>query len=136
MSDLDYQFGRKEDISDNQDNRSDYRLTARAKAVLELEAVLPEQGDDAGDGRQLVCNIRDISASGLCLSVSEPVSIGALLPVTVTLSSVGEPFRLTVEVIWCRPNDGAFLVGMHIIESDDTAYIEWVDAIARAMAEE
>lgn len=136
MTDLDYQFGRNQDVSDDRDNRSDYRLTARARAVLELEAVMPEEGDGEGDGRQLTCNIRDISASGLCLSVSEPVSIGALLPVTVTLSSVGEPFRLTVEVIWCRPNDGAFLVGLHIVESDETAYVEWVDAVARAMAEE
>ena len=41
-----------------------------------------------------------------------------------------------VEVIWCRPNESSFLVGARIIESDETAYVEWVEAVASAMAQD
>ncbi|WP_372971569.1 hypothetical protein [Marinobacter sp.] len=49
---------------------------------------------------------------------------------------MSEPFRLMVEVVWCRPaDDTGWLVGLQILESDDTAYLEWVEAVARAMSE-
>jgi hypothetical protein len=40
-----------------------------------------------------------------------------------------------VDVIWCRPTAyDHWLVGLRILESDDTAYLEWVEAVARAMS--
>lgn len=137
MTDTDYSFGNPGEARCEQDNRSDYRLTARARAILELESNVPEEVDNSDDtSRNLVCRIRDISARGLCLFSSEPISIGALLTASVSLGNHSEEFRLTVEVVWCRPNDSAFLVGLQIIESDDTLYVEWVEAVASAMAEE
>lgn len=133
MADNDYNFGVRHGVSAEPDNRADYRLTARARAILELESDLPEE---AIEGRQLISGIRDISAGGLCLFCKEPLSLDALLPAKVWLGNHAEPFALMVEVVWCRPHESAFLVGVRIIESDQTAYVEWVEAVAQAMAQD
>ncbi|MBW4933307.1 PilZ domain-containing protein [Marinobacter sp. F4206] len=135
MSDADYDFGRPDREVDGPDNRTDYRLTATARATLELESEMPEPGSDR-QRRELVCRIRDISARGLCLFSKEPISLGALLPALVSLGRHPEPFTLIVEVVWCRPHQTEFLVGVQIQESDDTAYVEWLEAVAAAMAED
>jgi|TARA_R100000306_G_scaffold288_1_gene694 hypothetical protein len=134
MTDNDYSFGTRNEPPVDQDNRADYRLTARARAILELESGLPEE--TGAEERDLVCGIRDISASGLCLTADEPLSLGALLPASVFLGNHAQPFGLMVEVVWCRPNESSFLVGARIIESDETAYVEWVEAVASAMAQD
>lgn len=135
MSDNDYRFGTPDDALAGQDNRADYRLTARACAILELESPSPETPGPQGL-RELVCQIRDISAGGLCLLSPEPLSLGALLPADVAFGRYEDRFRLAVEVVWCRPSESEFLVGVHIIESDETAYVEWVEAVAEVMAED
>jgi len=134
MTDNDYSFGTRNEPPVDQDNRADYRLTARARAILELESGLPEE--TGAEERDLVCGIRDISVSGLCLTADEPLSLGALLPARVFLGNHAQPFGLMVEVVWCRPNESSFLVGARIIESDETAYVEWVEAVASAMAQD
>ncbi len=131
MAENDYSFGTGNEPRGDQDNRTSYRLTARARAILELESGEPDQ--TSSDNRDLVCGIRDISAGGLCLATAEPLSLDALLPARVFLGNHREPFLLMVEVVWCRPHEQAFLVGVRIIESDDTAYVEWVEAVALAM---
>lgn len=134
MKDTDYTFGTQDDPEGGQDNRMQYRLTARAQITLELEAGYPESEETPGSpGRKIACAIRDISASGLCLLSEESLTTGALYPVSVALGSHTEPFVLTVEVIWCRPEKAGYLVGLRIIESDQTAYVEWTDAVASAM---
>lgn len=136
MTDNDYSFGTQHEPHIEQDNRADYRLTARARVVLELESGPPGTAEDAlSADQELVCGIRDISAGGLCLFSADPVSLDALLPAMVFLANHDQPFRLMVEVVWCRPHESAFLVGVRIIESDETAYIEWVEAVAKAMSE-
>ncbi|SOB75241.1 PilZ domain-containing protein [Marinobacter sp. LV10R510-11A] len=134
MKDTDYTFGTREEPSGGQDNRMQYRLTARARIILELEAGYPaSEGVPGAPGRELVCGIRDISASGLCLLAAEPLSDGALFAASVSLGSHSDAFILTVEVVWCRPDERDYLVGVRIIESDQTAYVEWIDAVANAM---
>lgn len=134
MADNDYSFGTHSEPPVDRDNRADYRLTARARAILELESGVPE--DTGQEARDLVCGIRDISARGLCLASAEPLSLDALLPARVFLGNHAEPFVLMLEVVWCRPHESAFLVGARIIESDQTAYVEWVEAVASAMAQD
>lgn len=137
MTENDYSFGTQHEPHIDQDNRADYRLTARARVILELESGPPGTPEAASSAdKELVCGIRDISAGGLCLFSAEPVSLGALLPAMVFLGNHGQPFRLMVEVVWCRPHESAFLVGVRIIESDETAYVEWVEAVAKAMSED
>ncbi|KPQ01459.1 PilZ domain-containing protein [Marinobacter sp. HL-58] len=136
MSDVDYNFGNYDDSPESGDNRSEYRLTASAKVTIELESAVP---DDAGDSasRTLVSRTSDLSARGIRLLTSEPLTTGAILPAWVNLEEISEPFRLMVEVVWCRPAEesGGWLVGLQILESDDTAFLEWVEAVARAMSE-
>ncbi|HTN32856.1 MAG TPA: PilZ domain-containing protein [Marinobacter sp.] len=132
MADTDYSFGNLDESPQEPDNRSDYRLTARAKAILELESQVP--GTDTDGGRNEECRIRDISAQGMSLLSRESLPVGALLSALVLLDHHSEPFKLTVEVIWCQPDGSRFLVGVKILESDETAYVEWVEAVASALA--
>lgn len=135
MSDIDYNFGDYDESPESGDNRSEYRLTASAKVTMELESSVPEDAG-SGDERTIVSRTSDLSARGIRLATSEPLTTGAILPAWVNLEEVSEPFRLMVEVVWCRPAGGSgWLVGLQILESDDTAYLEWVEAVARAMAE-
>jgi hypothetical protein len=135
MSDIDYSFG-NDDQKASADNRSEYRLTGSAQVTLELESSEPESTDES-TGRSLVSKTRDLSAQGFSLTTREPLLEHALLSAWVKLDSEPEAFQLTVDVVWCRPaSAGQWLVGLRILESDDTAYLEWVDAVARAMSED
>lgn len=134
MKDTDYTFGTQDDPSAGLNNRMQYRLTARAKIVLELEAGYPASDVAPGArGRELMCGIRDISASGLCLVSEEPLPVEGLFAAAVLLGAGAEPFALTVEVVWCRRHERKYLVGVRIIESEQTAYVEWIEAVADAM---
>lgn len=140
MTDADYEFGKTGQERPIPDNRADYRLTATARATLELESTAPDLSDEHGGkeepGRELVCRLRDISARGMSLYSKEPLSLGALLPASVVLGEPEQRFTLMLEVVWCRPSESGFLVGAQILESDGTEYVEWVEAVAVAMAAE
>lgn len=141
MSDIDYSFGNDESSPKEADNRREYRLTGSARVTLELEAREPAIVDDLESadesvGRSLTAKTRDLSAQGFSLTAREPLAQGALLSAWVKLDGEPEAFQLTVDVVWCRPaSAGQWLVGLRILESDDTAYLEWVEAVARAMSE-
>lgn len=135
MSDIDYSFGDHDDSPESGDNRSEYRLTASARVTIELEAPGPEDGGESAP-RTLVSRTSDLSAKGVRLRTHEPLTAGALLPVEICLDEVAEPFQLMAEVVWCRPSsESSWLVGLQIMESDETSYLEWVEAVARAMSE-
>ncbi|MBQ0834486.1 PilZ domain-containing protein [Marinobacter sp.] len=134
MKDTDYTFGTKDEPAVGQDSRMQYRLTARARITLQLEAEYPaSEGVPSSSGRALVCGIRDISVCGLCLVSTEYLAVGALFPASVTLGHQAEVFVLTVEVVWCSQDEEDYLAGVSIVESDQTAYVEWTDAVASAM---
>lgn len=136
MSDIDYEFGNYDDSPESGDNRAEYRLTGSAEVTLELEAPEPESGH-AVPGRTLVSKTRDLSAQGFCLSTREPLAENALLTAWIKLDSEPDAFQLTVDVVWCRPSsNGSWLVGLRILESDETSYLEWVEAVAQAMSED
>lgn len=140
MSDIDYTFGNEDDSSGQEgaprDNRSEYRLTGSAQVTLELESSEPESPDGPG-GRSLVSKTRDLSAQGFSLMTRERLLENALLSAWVRLDGEPEVFQLTVDVVWSRPiSADQWLVGLRILESDDTAYLEWVEAVARAMSED
>lgn len=133
MAEIDYSFGDNEELPEEGDNRREYRLTGNARIVLELESPSPEDPE----GVRLTFHTRDLSPTGIRLRSSEPLTPRALLPAEVSFSGSGDTYPLTVEVIWCKPaSDGQWLVGLSIIESDDTGYIDWVEAVASAMGED
>ncbi|WP_225314951.1 PilZ domain-containing protein [Marinobacter confluentis] len=136
MSDIDYSFGNEDDPSGSADNRSEYRLAGSAQVTLELESRDPESTDET-PARNLSLKTRDLSAQGFSVITREPLLEHALLRAWIKLEGEAEPFQLTVDVVWCRPGAGGeWLVGLRILESDDTAYLEWAEAVARAMSED
>lgn len=116
------------------DQRAEFRLTGRARVELEQEAALP---GGAGASGWLQCRSSDVSASGMRIWSEVALSEGALLPARVSLDEAERVYELIVEVVWCRrQDDGGCRSGLRIIESDDTACLEWLDAVARALAED
>lgn len=132
MSLDDYSLGMSgKDAEDDQ--RSEFRLTGRATVALQLEAPNLDEGDP---GKTIVCYTQDLSSSGVRVQTGEAVPVGALLPLSVTLEGEQTVYELTGEVVWVEPREsGYWIVGVQILESDDTSFVEWVDAVATAMTE-
>lgn len=118
------------DTPETQDQREEYRLAGRVGVAIEVEAAQPGL-----PARILQGSSRDISASGVSLNAPEALPEGALLPVTLTLDQE-EPFTLMGEVRWCepRPEGPGYRIGLTLLDSDDTAYLEWKEAMARLLA--
>lgn len=137
MIDDDYGFGIEDELPSGKDLREEYRLTARARAWI-----LPESPDPALESsildewsNRLECQIRDISARGISLLCKGSLSVGSILIAEVSLGEHAENFRLSVEVMWCRESERGYLVGVRVLESDETDYLDWIEAVARALSE-
>lgn len=132
MADRDYEFGTDSGIT-GRDQRDDYRLAARATARVQTESVEPSSAREL-PARALECQIRDISSRGFRLVSAEPFPVGALLSAEASLGKWPQAFGLTIEVVWCRQNEEGYLSGVQIVPSDDTDYVEWVEAVAEVLA--
>lgn len=136
MNGEDYSFGHIEGSLAGADQRREFRLTGRATLTLELEAVDPED-PGAGVGKHLTCHTHDLSVNGIRVLTQEPLSKGALLPMMVSLAGDENSFTLTGEVVWCESRgSGGWAVGLKVLFSDQTSYIEWVEAVGRAMVQD
>lgn len=136
MTDDNYQFGTAQALPRGKDKREDYRLTARARAWIQRESPEPESDpSELADQLTLECQIRDISARGLSLVTAESLSVNSLLMAKVSLGHQARAFALMVEVMWCRRAEEGYLVGIRVLESDDTDYLDWMDAVATALSE-
>src|SRR5690606_40030925 len=96
---------------------------------------LPISDAGASDATILVCEIRDISARGMSLLSRLALNVESMLTAEVSLDSSQAPFRLMVEVVWCREDGRGYLVGIRVLESDETDYLAWMDAVAEAFSE-
>ncbi|MFW5824564.1 MAG: PilZ domain-containing protein [Marinobacter sp.] len=127
-----YAFGNP-DSEPEQDQRQEFRLAGRARVTLELEAAEPGGSTEA---RVAEAASSDVSAGGLRLVTDDPLAPGALLPAGIQLPGTPSPCRLTVEVVWCRPTeDGRWQSGLKILDTGDAGYLDWMEAVARAMEE-
>ncbi len=133
MADEDYSFGSGEETPDGRDMREDYRLTARALVRIELESREPGVSD--GDTTTLVCEIRDISVRGMSLVSRQALSVDSILTAEVSLDAHQAPLRLMVEVVWCREDGRGYLVGVRVLESDETDYLRWMESVAEAFSD-
>ncbi|WP_165495749.1 PilZ domain-containing protein [Marinobacter halodurans] len=128
---MDYEFGSQPETDNEQ--RREFRLTGRVMVSFELESAEPNASDKP---RFLRCYTSDLSASGIRVVATEALPDGAILPATVELVQAGQEtlYPLMVEVVWCRPDDeGAWQVGLQVLESDDTAVLEWLETMIRAL---
>jgi len=116
---------------DDQELRTEFRLTGRVWVGIEVESA---DVDGSGEARTLRCTTRDLSASGISISASEPLPEGALLPVTLVIDDENR-FLLMAEVRWCRtvPEQEGYQIGLAILDSDETTFLEWKEAIAQLM---
>ncbi len=113
-------------LDERQEQRQEYRLTGRLRVEVETAAADPANDLPA---QKMACFSSDISASGLRVSVAEPVVVGALLPVTVYLPSTRD-YTVMAEAMWCRPEGDRFLVGFQVFDSDDESVAVWKEAVA------
>jgi len=134
MADDNYMFGTKPELSGNDDQREEYRLVARARAYVQLESPEPEAAG-LTDREVLECQIRDLSARGI--SLVSPVSLveGSILQSDIEAGPDSGLFRLIIEVMWCRETQAGYLVGVRVLESDGTDYLEWIETVARALTD-
>ncbi|TVP54862.1 MAG: PilZ domain-containing protein [Halomonadaceae bacterium] len=111
------------------DLRDEFRLTARVAVTIEVEA-----GEVGQSCRVLKGFSRDLSASGISLNAPEALPEGALLPVSLRIDE-NQCFELMAEVRWCvpRPSQSGYGIGLVILVSDETAYLEWKEAIAQLL---
>lgn len=137
MTDQNYTFGTGPELPRGHDDRTAYRLTARAMVGIQLEAAEPNPGSLPGGDkpRMTQCRIRDISTDGFSLLAREPLTADSILGASIDLGNGKAPFQLMIEVVWCRPVPEGYLVGVRVLESDETDYLEWMDAVAEALAE-
>lgn len=119
-----------------QDKRSEYRLSGRASVLLELEAADPDDGDH-GQPRTLTAQTHDLSATGMRIITAEPVTLGAILPIQVQLAGDDARYQLIAEVVWCERRSSAhYAVGLNVLDSDGSSFVDWMDAVARAMVQD
>ncbi|MGC8119009.1 PilZ domain-containing protein [Marinobacter sp. VGCF2001] len=137
MSDEDYAFGTESELPSGRELREDYRLTARARAWVTLESPEPDREPLMADSEtvRLECQVRDISARGISLLCETGLAMGAIVAAEVRLGEHSRPFSLSVEVVWCRQADWEYLIGVRVLESDDTDYLDWIEAVATALAD-
>lgn len=117
------------------EQRAGYRLAAKAHLVLELEAADETAGLSA---RTVSAYTRDFSAGGIRIETLEAVSVGALLRARMYFDHERVAHDLVVEVVWCKPvvgAEGRWLVGLKVMESEDSAVLEWFETVAVAMAD-
>lgn len=119
-----------------QDKRLEYRLSGRARVTLELEAADPADGDN-GQNRTLTAPTHDLSVTGMRIIAAEALTLGAILPIQVLLAGDEQPYQLIAEVVWCeRRGPLQYATGLKVLDSDDTSFMDWIDAVARAMIED
>lgn len=119
--------------ADKPDQRGEYRLTARATVVLELESAMP---DGSRPALTETCHTQDLAVSGLGVQLSHRPETGALLPMEVWFDGGARSYRLMAEVIWSRQRqDQNWAVGLSVLGSDGAALVDWMDAVARAMSD-
>ena len=140
MADNDYTFGSANGTRDI-DKRFDYRLSARANAVIHLETGDSVQYPDRQQVR--ACPARDLSASGLRLWSAYSLPVGALVPAVIHLVEGQPDYQLMLEIVWCKPERAdssdssapptGYLAGCRVLESGGTEAVDWLEAVAKAM---
>lgn len=114
------------------EQRQEYRLNSRETVFIELASA-------SHDGREaeeiLVSKSVDISANGLQVLVNQPLEMNRILQVAISLEDLDTPISLVTEVKWIVANEEQqqWMVGLALLESDDTKLAEWKTIIAQRL---
>ena len=95
-------------------NHDDKRSFLRMMVNADLELKL----DDAEAGSCIDAICRDLSSTGMCAEVSEPIEPGALLKAKLASNNPAvPPLRASLKVIRCTQEvDDTYILGMEFIE--------------------
>lgn len=112
----------------NNDLRQEYRLNNQLTVVLELGS------QDNGEPILLVSQSVDISANGLRVIADRAVDSDYILRCCIRHPPTDTQFLLVGEVKWCLPqeDEGDFLIGLSLFESDGTDILQWKEFIAQS----
>lgn len=111
----------------NEDRRSEFRLPAARRVLLEIESA---SADGITPARILLCQSVDFSANGLQVCIDQPLPVGSILRLYAETGAASEAHHLVGEVRWVRPAAGGYCVGFGLFESDQTDIEAWKRAIA------
>lgn len=117
----------------NNEQRQEYRLNSHETVFIELASATPD-GTEAAE--ILVSNSVDISANGLQVAVNQPLEIGRILQVSIHLDDLTNPVHLVTEVKWVTHDDNKahWMVGLALLESDDTRLADWKQLISQRLS--
>lgn len=114
----------------HQDQRQEYRLETELTVFIELGSA------DDSEPTMVISHSRDISANGLRVITDRALPVDSILRSCV--QSDTQRFMLITEVKWLQPwlNEGEYLVGLALFESEDSDIQAWKEFIAQQCANE
>ena len=85
-----------------------------------------------GEPILVVSKSLDISANGLCVIANEVIATDIILRCCIRDPGSEHQFLLVTEVKWCRPHEdqGDYLIGLSLFDSDGTDIVKWKEFIA------
>lgn len=90
-----------------------------AGVPLKFSVENPEQPNDFFTQAYRAFGLRDVSEGGLCFSSDHPVTPGSKITIEIPIES--PPFQARGVVAWCRPEAGAYAIGVQFSD-DSTRY--------------
>ena len=111
----------------SEEQRQEYRLNTQLTIFIELVAAI-----DTSPGTIVISKSLDISANGLRVISNSDIPTGNILNTCIQLENSENRFILITEVKWSRPyeNNGEFLIGLSLFESENTDIQAWKEFIA------
>ena len=107
--------------------RQEYRLNTQLTVFIELIAAI-----DTSPGTIVISKSLDISANGLRIISNSDIPTGNILNTCIQLKNSENRFILITEVKWSQPyeNNGEYLIGLELFESENTDIQAWKEFIA------
>lgn len=118
----------------NNEQRQEYRLSAQETVFIELASADPTNESPTDI---IISNSVDISANGMRIIADRELPIGTILRACVQLKDDNRGFLLVTEVKWCKPHEqeGEFVAGLSLFESDGTDIQHWKEVIGERFNE-
>lgn len=69
----------------------------------------------------------NVSLGGLSFQSQEKQELGKLIRIKISL--VDPPFETTGKVVWCRPNDGDYEIGVKLLDINDAYRARMVEQV-------
>jgi hypothetical protein len=79
---------------------------------------------DRDVGRIVGATLVDVSLFGARLSVGEALAVGAQVAVGLEAAGEPRPDLVTAEVIWCKPFDAGYHIGVHFQQPLASAFFQ------------